>query len=369
MDDVFITMVTINKVRHLENIDIALSNTERKHLILTGKNGSGKTSVLEIMNNLLRNITPIFRRMLPQQDILVTVNNEEGLFQSYDKGEFIFFFSEAHRSIEINLPQGPKKLSDSDNFNNNQRASKVFLQYLVNKRNERAIAFEDGDSETVALVKNWFDWLEEIFRDLFDDKTLRLQYDRQDFTFYFETPQREKFGFNELADGYSAILDIVTELIMRMDQNRTTTTYDMQGIVLIDEIEVHLHVDLQKKILPFLIGLFPRIQFIVSTHSPFVLSSLNNAVIYDLEKRVRVEDLSPYSYSGIVEGYFNIDEYSEQVKQEVQEFEQLLQKQSKTVEEEARLFSLQRRLEKVPVDFAPELVAHFHALTAQRNGQ
>jgi recombinational DNA repair ATPase RecF len=42
----FITEINIKKVRHLENIDIVLGD-EKKHLILTGKNGSGKTSVLE----------------------------------------------------------------------------------------------------------------------------------------------------------------------------------------------------------------------------------------------------------------------------------------------------------------------------------
>lgn len=49
MGQIFLTEVNINKVRHLENIKIPLSSNERKHLILTGKNGSGKTSVLESM--------------------------------------------------------------------------------------------------------------------------------------------------------------------------------------------------------------------------------------------------------------------------------------------------------------------------------
>jgi len=47
MEDIFITNLDIRKVRHLKNLCIPLSADERKHLILTGKNGSGKTSVLE----------------------------------------------------------------------------------------------------------------------------------------------------------------------------------------------------------------------------------------------------------------------------------------------------------------------------------
>ena len=43
MADTFLTGIEIKKVRHLQNISIPLSAEKRKHLILTGKNGSGKT--------------------------------------------------------------------------------------------------------------------------------------------------------------------------------------------------------------------------------------------------------------------------------------------------------------------------------------
>ena len=51
MQSIFITKIHIKKVRHLENVEIRLSDTERKHLILTGKNGSGKTSLLQAMSD------------------------------------------------------------------------------------------------------------------------------------------------------------------------------------------------------------------------------------------------------------------------------------------------------------------------------
>ena len=49
MENIFITKINIKKVRHLENVTIDLHETEKRHLILTGKNGSGKTSLLEEM--------------------------------------------------------------------------------------------------------------------------------------------------------------------------------------------------------------------------------------------------------------------------------------------------------------------------------
>ena len=51
MQDVFITKIHIDKVRHPQGVDICLSDSVRRVLILTGKNGSGKTSLLEAMNN------------------------------------------------------------------------------------------------------------------------------------------------------------------------------------------------------------------------------------------------------------------------------------------------------------------------------
>ena len=75
---------------------------------------------------------------------------------------------------------------------------------------------------------------------------------------------------------------------------------------MIDEIEAHLHLELQKKIMPILTGIFPNIQFIVTTHSPFILNSIENTVIYDLANHMLVntpEGLSNIPYDGIVEGY------------------------------------------------------------------
>ena len=49
----FLTKLKIDNLRHLKNIDIVLSETERQHLLLTGKNGSGKTSVIEALRDCL----------------------------------------------------------------------------------------------------------------------------------------------------------------------------------------------------------------------------------------------------------------------------------------------------------------------------
>ena len=81
-------------------------------------------------------------------------------------------------------------------------------------------------------------------------------------------------------------------IIIRMEKRTGRSfKFEMPGIVLIDEIETHLHLELQKRILDLLTTIFPNIQFIVSTHSPFILNSLENVVIYDLENHLLVRKI------------------------------------------------------------------------------
>ena len=168
------------------------------------------------------------------------------------------------------------------------------------------------------MIQQWFDRFESALRILLDEKSVRLEYDYKHYNFKICQNGREPFGFNELSDGYSSIIYMVSDLILRMDKNwllrDELSQYNCQGIVLIDELETHLHIELQKKILPFLTEFFPKIQFIVTTHSPYILNSISNARAYDLERHVALDNLSAFSSDDLAEGYFEADEYSDELK-------------------------------------------------------
>ncbi|HCD6386302.1 TPA: AAA family ATPase, partial [Escherichia coli] len=89
--------------------------------------------------------------------------------------------------------------------------------------------------------------------------------------------------------------------------------HDMTGIVLIDEIDAHLHVTLQKKVFSFFSSSFPQIQFIVSTHSPFVIQSVSDAIIFNLSTLDQMGDLSLYSYTAIIKGLLGEDVSSDKL--------------------------------------------------------
>lgn len=188
-----------------------------------------------------------------------------------------------------------------------------------------------------------------------------LKYEVEAKIFKIIEPGKIPYSLNELSDGYGAVVDVISEIIMRMPMFGLTG-FDAQGIVLIDEIETHLHIDLQKEILHFLTQLFPRIQFIVTTHSPFVLSSVKNAVICDLEKRIVTEDLSAYSSELIVESYFDQDKYSEILKEQITEFEHLMGLENPTLEQEDRMLELERYLESAPKYLSNELASKLYEI-------
>lgn len=90
-----------------------------------------------------------------------------------------------------------------------------------------------------------------------------------------DTPTGEKEqlcpNLTLLSSGETSLMCLFGEIIRQADRlNNNTPLNQIQGIVIIDEIEKHLHIKLQKEILPKLLHLFPGVQFIVSSHSPFL---------------------------------------------------------------------------------------------------
>ena len=109
--------------------------------------------------------------------------------------------------------------------------------------------------------------------------------------------------------------------------------------------------------------LFPNIQFIVSTHSPFVLNSLDNVVIYDLENHIVVENgLSDVPYDGIVKGYFQVDTLSDTLKNKFQQYKILVQKPELTDDDFEKIAELEMFLDEIPDYLALDITTEYQQL-------
>ena len=91
-----------------------------------------------------------------------------------------------------------------------------------------------------------------------------------------------------LSDGTRAMVSLVADLAKRASQLNPDYSENAaklaSGIALIDDIDLHLHPEWQQRVVPSLQATFPNIQFIISTHSPQVLSSVPSKHIRVLEQ-------------------------------------------------------------------------------------
>lgn len=396
MESIFLTQLQIKKVRHLTDITIPLSSDRRKHLILTGKNGSGKTSVLlEIVQFLSYAISDAFtfpealekeenqftslaahNSLAPdklesarqaiasvQKDLLhwtqgcvPACTSWMQLRQAYRDGKFILAFYGDTRKIDILSYKNIEKVDLQPVYTFEDKPSRNLGKYLVNLKTTQAFAQAKNDLQRAQEIESWFARFEGILRRIYQDDSLTLDFDVDTFQFSIHLDGREPFAFNTMSMGYSAVFDIISDLMMRMEFQRR---YDLEGIVLIDEIETHLHVELQKQIVPILTDLFPNLQFIMTTHSPFILNSTEHAVIYDLENKTLVENgLTNLPYDGIVQGYFGVKTLSNDLQQKFQEYKALVTSPILRDEDYAKIAELSYYLDEVPdylaVDFAAE---------------
>ena len=91
---------------------------------------------------------------------------------------------------------------------------------------------------------------------------------------------------DQLSGGCRAVLALAADLAWRMAQGNPDriNTLESEAVVLIDEVELHLHPAWQQRILDDLMRTFPNAQFIVSTHSPQVLTTVHPAQIVELQR-------------------------------------------------------------------------------------
>ena len=351
MDRIYIRDLKIKKVRHLENIDIPISpDEEMRHLLLTGENGSGKTSVLTALAGFLDNATKNNNTKI-EGGIELTFNlSDAEISQHYKNGEFIIAFYMDFRRFDPVSPKQIEKVELMDSYDIINGPRNDFLKYLLDMKMMQAMAVADGKQEDADRIKGWFDNLTNLLKKIYGNDKLELEFDRDHYNFLISIPGREKFDFKTMSSGYAAVIDIVVDLMLRMEkQTGRNFKYDMPGIVLIDEIETHLHLSLQKKIMKILTGIFPNIQFIVSTHSPFVLNSIDEVTIYDLENRTLVKNgLSDVPYEGVVEGYFNVNTMSDELKDKFVRYKELISKSELTADEEVEIYSLEHDLDEIP---------------------
>lgn len=410
MKEYFISEIDIEKLYHLSDIKIKLDSNKRQHLLLTGKNGSGKTSLLLEIEKFLRAIndeklSQVFdqyptwineakKKVLSASSdsekyaadkdlkqclgflkkysdgVQINLNQYEGLEMMYHNGKFITAYFPSERKAQFMRPNGVENITLENTYGIDESAGDILLKYMVHLKTQQAYARNEGDQTTANQIQKWFDRFDLALQILLDEESIHIEYDYKKYDFKIRQNGREPFSFNELSDGYSSVIYIVSDLILRMDKNwlleDKISEYDYQGIVLIDELETHLHIELQKKIFPFLTKFFPKIQFIVTTHSPYILNSISNAKAYDLERQVELDNLSGFSSDDLAEGYFEADAYSDELKNSLNRYEELCLRNDLTEDERAERAEIRIKFKNISTELSGVAKERFEDIERRR---
>ncbi|EJC6757413.1 ATP-binding protein [Vibrio parahaemolyticus] len=345
-----------------------ITNLNGKNLIITGENGCGKTRFLRQLHQYLQQF---FKRQIQSKESIqqqlnyhqtqlentsvshqtynyfvehvqsytkqlerisnesMDISDSDALFELVNNNQVILRFFEANRLAnniagngQIESISNVKQAGKSQNFE--QDSSNQFEKYLVSYYNYGShVIARENNPEKEQQINAWFEKVQNDLRDLFEDHGLILQYNPEEQAFYIHQEGKDPYRFNNLSSGYSSILSIYADLLMKVEL-RDIPAEDITGFVLIDEIDAHLHVSIQRKIFSFFDKAFPKIQFIVTTHSPFVVQSVNDSIIYDLSKLEPLEDLSMYSYESILKGLLGVESTSDILNKRLDEMAEII---------------------------------------------
>lgn len=345
-----------------------------RSVIITGINGSGKTQLLRTLHNFCEKLlnhpqsaqdlqsrihhlntyikaqNPASQEYLSHMEALKLatlgleqINNPPILFSDRDKyitdlrkGKAVLMLFEATRQANFReassatskekIIQQAAHMSDASSFFEDYLVSQITLQAYAESPNI------GNDPASAATIAKWFEKLESDFKNLFEDPTLCIKFDSTKQCFFIYQSNKSPYRLQNLSSGFSSLLAIYANLVMKVEL-RDLLPSEMYGLVFIDEIDAHLHVSLQRKVLSFLTESFPNIQFIITTHSPFVVSSVNNAVIYDISTLEQIDDLSLYSYESILRGLFDTPPVSQIVTDKLERLFDIFDCESPNIDE------------------------------------
>ncbi|MDX1939709.1 MAG: AAA family ATPase [Saprospiraceae bacterium] len=365
-----IKRLELKNFRGFEELTINFPEAPNNVAVFVGVNGSGKTSVLEAIKNLLDRyideVKPYYEVITDEPDKLgLNIKKGKKFFvTSLEIDEKIILkqeINEIGEEFSIKIPEKVDKNQVSKKegigniivFHSTDRYVQTFPSLKAKDINfEIWLLFKSSNS-----FNDFFSWFrstedyenEQIrFTDNSKYRSKELEAVRRAISIFlpnFNNPrvQRqpqeelivekngEKLSISNLSHGERLMFAMVGDIARRLSIANPSLDDPLQGegVVLIDEIELHLHPGWQRKIVPLLTKTFPNIQFILTTHSPQVISSVERESVFILEDFKLVEK-TPHTFgrdsNSILQDLFNVTERPEEVKKEFRKLYRLMDK-------------------------------------------
>ena len=180
--------------------------------------------------------------------------------------------------------------------------------------------------------------MEQCFRRItgYEDVQMEYNLDTQALDALYTNDHGEAIRepIDQMSDGYKCTINLIADIAYRMailnPQLLDRVTTDTDGIVLIDEIDLHLHPAWQQRIIGDLLDIFPRVQFILSTHAQSVIQSVNseNLIILDSGNAISpTGEIYGKDTNSITRNVMGVSERPEAIQKLFQKFYDYIDKQ------------------------------------------
>ena len=275
------------------NSEIQLSLFNSREVYLLGENGDGKTVLLMALYLAFNGYR--VRNEMDKTNIgpALSVLDKEGKLQGKDNINHDYSPSIQNKLQNIYAYGTHRGRYSSDDYEEYGFMTLFDNNFeLINPEQWiKDLALEQTKHEDMTIK---VDALKKVINEVLD-KNVAIEIEGSRVVFV-ERGYRE--SINELSEGFRSMIIFVCDLLFRLLQNnpQTDNIFNTSAVVLIDEIDEHLHLKWQRHIVKKLREIFPNIQFIMTTHSPTIIQGASNdAVIYRVyrnEGKTKVSD--PY---------------------------------------------------------------------------
>ena len=298
------------------------------------KHGIGSTSML---SHQIENLKGFFKKYNVGSDLYKKVAELYNLNDDLNIGWFFAGFGpfrrfsggEYDKSLEISNPRASAVISLFD--------EKYTLSEALNWLRELNYKRLEGDKKSESTLNNLIDFLNNGNLLPFGTKLNKVSSEGV----FFTDGNGNEVEINQLSDGFRSILSLAFELIRLLirfyDEEKVFKnfkkrdyTIDLSGVVIIDEIDAHLHPTWQTRVCQWFTKYFPALQFIVTTHSPLVCRAAENGSIWRLSApgseipsgEITGADKDRLIYGNILDAY-STDVFGENLERSENGFEKL----------------------------------------------
>jgi len=261
----FLNQINLKQFFSIDEINLK-NLKDKKEIYVVGENGDGKTLFLQAIAVGLKGTEEdgLKEFRAQENEYSITIENKEEIennFFAYGASRNNFCQIKPDTAGYLSLFSGEYDLKNPENW-------LIELYNAQNAKEETVITLDDAIKLLQYLLNS--------------DVEIEVNYKNVTF----KEKDGDEVSFTQLSAGYKGVIIIICDLITRLSENQQVSCIaDFKGVVLIDEVELHLHPKWKYNFMKKLRDTFPLIQFIVTTHSPTViLGAGKEAVFYKIYK-------------------------------------------------------------------------------------